>query len=112
MLTPAETAFVKSAVIFGDPDNGKAVGTVSAADTLVVCHKGDLICAGTALVLAPHLTYAKDAGTAAAFVVANAGAAKAKAKADADAEAAVDAAMNGTAVDLGAGGNGTAMGTR
>ncbi|KAF2793091.1 carbohydrate esterase family 5 protein, partial [Melanomma pulvis-pyrius CBS 109.77] len=78
MLTPAETAFVKSAVIFGDPDNGKAVGTVSAADTLVVCHNGDLICAVPALVLAPHLTYAKDAGTAAAFVVANAGAAKAK----------------------------------
>lgn len=78
MLSASETAFVKSAVIFGDPDNGKPVGKVAAANTKVICHNGDLICAGTATVLAPHLTYSRDAGAAAAFV---AGTAKAKGKA-------------------------------
>ncbi|KAF2710353.1 carbohydrate esterase family 5 protein [Pleomassaria siparia CBS 279.74] len=96
MLTPAQTAFVKSAVIFGDPNDGKPVGNVSAADTLIVCHMGDLICAGTAMVRPPHLNYSGDAVTAAAFVLANMGAAgKAAVKAMVAQEAA-DAVLNGT----------------
>ncbi|KAF2684876.1 carbohydrate esterase family 5 protein [Lentithecium fluviatile CBS 122367] len=78
MLSADETAFVKSAVIFGDPDNGKPVGNVPAAQTKVICHKGDLICAGQAVVLAPHLTYSMNAGEAAKFVAGNVGAAAAR----------------------------------
>lgn len=75
MLSASDSAFVKSAVIFGDPNNGDAVGKVSAGNTKVICHTGDLICAGQAVILAPHLTYGADAGTAAAFVMSTAGAA-------------------------------------
>jgi 2-keto-3-deoxy-6-phosphogluconate aldolase len=56
------------AVVFGDPDKGQAVGQVAASNVKTVCHLGDNICAGGSLVLAPHLTYAKDASDAAAFV--------------------------------------------
>lgn len=71
MLSAADTAFVKSAVIFGDPNNGDAVGKVAAANTKVICHTGDLICAGQSIILAPHLTYGADAMEAAAFVTTN-----------------------------------------
>ncbi|KAF2831879.1 cutinase precursor [Ophiobolus disseminans] len=71
MLSAQDSAFVSSAVIFGDPDNGDAVGKVAAADTMVVCHTGDLICAGQAIILAPHLTYGRDGDDAAQFVVQN-----------------------------------------
>ena len=43
-------------VIFGDPDNGKAVGSVPAAKTKVICHAGDNIYQGGDLILTPHLT--------------------------------------------------------
>jgi cutinase len=72
MLSAQDAAFVNSAVIFGDPDNGDAVGKVAAGDTKVICHTGDLICAGQAVILAPHLTYGRDANDAAQFVVGNA----------------------------------------
>jgi len=71
MLSAADSTFVQSAVIFGDPNNGDAVGQVSAANTKVICHNGDLICAGQSIILAPHLTYGANANEAAAFVTAN-----------------------------------------
>jgi cutinase len=71
MLSAQDAAFVSSAVIFGDPDNGQAVGKVSAGNTKVVCHTGDLICAGQSIILAPHLTYGRDGADAAKFVVGN-----------------------------------------
>jgi cutinase len=71
MLSAADAAFVNSAVIFGDPNNGKPVGKVAAGDTKIVCHTGDLICAGQAVILAPHLTYGADGAAAAKFVVGN-----------------------------------------
>jgi cutinase len=71
MLSAQDAAFVNSAVIFGDPNNGDPVGKVSAANTMVICHTGDLICAGQAVILAPHLTYGVNAGEAATFVVGN-----------------------------------------
>lgn len=71
MLSAQDAAFVSSAVIFGDPDNGDSVGKISASDTMVVCHTGDLICAGQAVILAPHLTYGRDGADAAQFVVGN-----------------------------------------
>ncbi|KAF2463523.1 cutinase precursor, partial [Lindgomyces ingoldianus] len=69
MLSADDAKFVSSAVIFGDPDNGKPVGNVPAAKTKVICHTGDNICQGGDLVLQPHLTYSQNAGEAAAFVV-------------------------------------------
>lgn len=54
-------------------DNGSPVQGVSAADTKVICHTGDNICAHGDLILAPHLTYGADAGTAAAFIKTSAG---------------------------------------
>ncbi|KAH7401750.1 cutinase precursor [Phaeosphaeria sp. MPI-PUGE-AT-0046c] len=71
MLSAQDAAFVSSAVIFGDPDNGDPVGKVAAANTKVICHTGDLICAGQSVILAPHLTYGRDADEAAQFVVGN-----------------------------------------
>jgi hypothetical protein len=55
MLSAEDSAFVSSAVIFGDPNNGKPVGKVAAANTKVVCHTGDLICAGQSIILAHRL---------------------------------------------------------
>ena len=54
-------------VIFGDPDDGQAVGSIPSSKVKVICHAGDNICDGGALVLPAHLTYGQDAGTAAAF---------------------------------------------
>lgn len=49
------TYFV-SVVIFGDPNDGDAVGSIPAENVKVICHDGDNICDGGILVLAPHLT--------------------------------------------------------
>ncbi|PQE31035.1 hypothetical protein CJF32_00006062 [Rutstroemia sp. NJR-2017a WRK4] len=68
MLPAATMAKVNSVVIFGDPDNGAPVTGASAANTKVICHAGDNICAHGDLILTPHLTYSTDAGAAAAFV--------------------------------------------
>ncbi|KAF2644326.1 cutinase precursor [Massarina eburnea CBS 473.64] len=75
MLSADQTAFVQCAVIFGDPNNGKPIGQVPAASSKVVCHKGDQICAGQALILQPHLTYSQNANEAAKFVMSSVGAA-------------------------------------
>jgi cutinase len=71
MLSAQDSAFVSSAVIFGDPNNGDAVGQVPAANTKVICATGDLICAGQAVILAPHLSYGANANEAAQFVMSN-----------------------------------------
>ncbi|KAL3421566.1 Cutinase 3 [Phlyctema vagabunda] len=70
LLSSATAAKISSVVIFGDPDNGTPVANVSPSKVLVICHDGDNICEGGALILLPHLTYATDAVTAAGFVVA------------------------------------------
>lgn len=66
-------AKVSGAVIFGDPDNGKAITGLAASKVLTLCHAGDNICQGGDLILLPHLTYAEDAVTGANFAVAAAG---------------------------------------
>ncbi|OAL53408.1 cutinase-domain-containing protein [Pyrenochaeta sp. DS3sAY3a] len=71
MLSAQDSAFVSSAVIFGDPDNGDPVGKVAAADTKIICARGDAICAGQAVILPPHLSYGGNANEAAQFVVSN-----------------------------------------
>ncbi|KAH3904038.1 cutinase [Parastagonospora nodorum] len=88
MLSAQDAAFVNSAVIFGDPNNGKPVGKVAASDTMVVCHAGDLICAGQAVILAPHLTYGINGAQAATFAMQNMRAPAAAAGAGAGAAAA------------------------
>jgi cutinase len=72
-LPPAISAKVSSVVIFGDPNNGTAVGAISAAKTEVICHTGDDICAHGDLVLEPHLTYSQNSGEATSFVLSAAG---------------------------------------
>jgi cutinase len=94
-LLPAETtAKVSSAVIFGDPglyfrtlltnfcvklticyfiDNGQSVQGIAASKTDIICHFGDNICQGGAMILYPHLTYGMDVGSAASFIKSAAG---------------------------------------
>ncbi|KAF1943381.1 alpha/beta-hydrolase, partial [Clathrospora elynae] len=69
MLSAQESAFFSITIIFGDPDNGDAVGEVPAANTKIICANGDLICAGKAIVLPPHLSYGRNADEAAQFVL-------------------------------------------
>ncbi|KAJ4344766.1 uncharacterized protein N0V89_012510 [Didymosphaeria variabile] len=69
MLTANETSFVLSAVLFGDPDNGKAVGQIDSSRTKVFCHEADKICDGQAVVDAAHLTYSLNVGEATVFVL-------------------------------------------
>ncbi|KAK0121473.1 hypothetical protein ONS95_009767 [Cadophora gregata] len=73
MLPAATAAKVSSAVIFGDPMNGKPVAGVSAAKTKIICHNGDKICDGQNQVLQPHLTYSQNADEAAQFAAGAAG---------------------------------------
>ena len=56
-------------MIFGDPDNGEAVGSIPSSKVLIICHVGDDICLHGDAILPPHLDYALNAGQAAAFVV-------------------------------------------
>ncbi|KAL7934097.1 putative cutinase [Trichoderma chlorosporum] len=67
-LDAATMSKVSAVVLFGDPDNGTPVANYDASKVLVVCHEGDNICQGGDIILLPHLTYAEDADTAAAFV--------------------------------------------
>ncbi|THU97353.1 alpha/beta-hydrolase, partial [Dendrothele bispora CBS 962.96] len=68
-LLPANVqSRINAAVIFGDPDNGQPVAGVNKANTKVICHNGDNICDGGALILTPHLTYDQDATSAAKFI--------------------------------------------
>lgn len=60
-------------MIFGDPDDGEAVGSIPASKVLVICHLGDDICLHGDLVLEPHLTYSENAGQAATFVAGQTG---------------------------------------
>jgi len=73
MLSAALTAEINSVVIFGDPDNGQAVGSIPSSKVLIICHTGDDICLGGDLILEPHLTYSENAGQAATFVAEQAG---------------------------------------
>lgn len=68
MLPASVMSGVAGAVIFGDPDDGQAVQGLDAAQTKIICHPGDAICAGTDTVLPAHLTYSENAGEAASFV--------------------------------------------
>jgi len=68
-LSASTAAFVNSVVIFGDPDASQPVASIPASKVKIICHPGDNICQGGDLILPAHITYAVDAGSAAAFVV-------------------------------------------
>lgn len=73
MITQAQTNFINSVVLFGDPDKGEAFGTVPASKVSTDCHLGDDICLHGDLILPPHLDYCLDANQEAAFAVQKSG---------------------------------------
>ena len=73
LITQAQTDFISSVALFGDPDNGSAFGKVPAAKVKTDCHPGDVICQHGDLVLPPHLDYCLDVNTVASFVVQKSG---------------------------------------
>ncbi|KAL6718400.1 hypothetical protein ACLMJK_004489 [Lecanora helva] len=77
MITAAQTAFINSVVLFGDPDDGEPFGNVPASKVSTDCHLGDDICLGGDLILPPHLTYCRDVQQEASFVVKKSGLKKA-----------------------------------
>lgn len=72
-FTQAETDFVNSAVLWGDPYDGTAVGPVPAGKTSVDCHSLDDICYGGNVIGPDHLNYCLDADREARFAVALSG---------------------------------------
>jgi cutinase len=66
-LTSAVTAKIAAAFVFGDPFNGRAIGTVPSSKVISVCHNQDIICTGSGG-FDTHLTYGQDAGTVASFI--------------------------------------------
>lgn len=57
-------------MIFGDPNDGDAVGTVPKEKVTVICHDGDKICDGSLIVTPDHLNYQDDAKAAADIIAA------------------------------------------
>ncbi|POS83275.1 hypothetical protein EPUL_005707, partial [Erysiphe pulchra] len=63
------TEGIGAIVMFGDPLRGTPIKNYNSKRVLTVCHAGDKICDGQSVVLAPHLTYSRDADNAAEFVM-------------------------------------------
>jgi cutinase len=55
-------------MLFGDPDLGDAVGTISPSRVNTICHDGDNICDGGIIVTSAHTNYQQDVNTAADFI--------------------------------------------
>ncbi|CAD6441405.1 271631ca-8155-4618-879a-dd8ae6293e82 [Sclerotinia trifoliorum] len=72
-LSAAVTARIAAVVMFGDPDNGKAVGTVPTSKVLSICHDQDIVCTGSGW-FTTHLTYSTNAQAASDFIVSAVGA--------------------------------------
>lgn len=73
MISTAQTSFINSVVLFGDPDDGEAFGMVPPTKVSTDCHLGDDICLHGDLILPPHLDYCLDVGNEASFVVQKSG---------------------------------------
>lgn len=73
MITAAQSSFINSAVLWGDPDEGAPFGQVPASKVSTDCHLGDDICLHGNLILPPHLDYCLDATQEAKFVVQQSG---------------------------------------
>ncbi|MCJ1458959.1 hypothetical protein MMC28_009336 [Mycoblastus sanguinarius] len=75
-LSSALTADISSVIVFGDPDNGQAVGSIPTSKVDSFCASGDTVCDGAGIgagITSAHLTYGQDADQAAAFVAEAAG---------------------------------------
>ncbi|KAF7298727.1 Cutinase [Mycena indigotica] len=70
LISSSVAARISAAVIFGDPDNGQAVQGIPSSKVDVICHVGDNICQGGAIILPAHLTYGADTPAAASFIAA------------------------------------------
>ena len=73
LITQAQTDFINSVVLWGDPDDGEAFGRVPASRVLTDCHQGDDICLHGDLILPSHLDYCLNVNTVASFVVRQSG---------------------------------------
>ena len=74
LITQAQTDFINSVVLFGDPDHSKAIGRVPSSKISTDCHQGDDICPVHGdLVLPPHLDYCLDVNPAASFAIEKSG---------------------------------------
>ena len=73
MLNAAQTAFINSVVLYGDPDDGEPFGNVPAGKVSTDCHLGDDICLHGDLILPPHLDYCLDVQTYARVVATRSG---------------------------------------
>ncbi|ROV87664.1 hypothetical protein VSDG_09648 [Cytospora chrysosperma] len=67
------TDFVAAVLIFGDPDNGEAVGDIPDDKVHVICHALDGICLHLGIITPQHLNYQEDAPAAAEWVAAELG---------------------------------------
>lgn len=67
LLDDDEKAFVKAAVLLGDPMNGESFAGLTNVKS--ICHKRDSICAGGKIVDESHLTYHVSVGEAVSFVL-------------------------------------------
>ena len=73
MISASASAFINSVVLFGDPDDGSAFGSVPASKVSTDCHATDNICQHGDLILISHLDYCLDAGPEASFAKARSG---------------------------------------
>jgi cutinase len=83
-LAPAVQSQIAGVILYGDTQNAQDRAQIPGFDTAktkIVCALGDLVCTGSLVILAPHLSYGADAGEGAAFLVQKAQAAMAAKKA-------------------------------
>lgn len=64
-------SLVSAAVIFGDPENGLAVGNLPSSKVMEFCANGDDVCNGngTFAITPAHLSYGSNGTEAAQFIV-------------------------------------------
>ncbi|KAF2447250.1 carbohydrate esterase family 5 protein [Karstenula rhodostoma CBS 690.94] len=83
-LDPAVQSQIAGVILYGDTQNTQDKGQIPGFDpkkTKIICAPGDLVCTGSLVILAPHLSYGANAADGSAFLVQKAQAAMAAKKA-------------------------------